>query len=228
MKRIHIILLSVLLILISSCSTTYTSMKRVMQVQEGMSQREVQGLLGTPDYRRFDGYLEEWEFYRENGNVLISAPMTILIQFVDGEVTRMNTYAGYGSTPVPSSVVVSPAVVPGIEPLGISPYEDRYSANVGRIDFRALPPADFDLFFREYRNEPFDSGRVRMLDNLTSSSNLTCRQCCDLIDLCTYDSEKKKLIKRLYPAIADKKNFQIVLDKLTFESDKREIRQSVK
>lgn len=223
MKRVHFILLTMLLILASSCGTSYISMKHVMDIQEGMSQREVQAILGTPDYRRFDGYLEEWEFLRDNGNVLISTAMTIVVQFVDGEVTRMNTYAGYGSTPPPPSVVVSSAVMSGVEPR--LPYDERYPTDVERLRLRAMTSSEFDVFFREYRSEPFDSGRTRMLNNL-SSSNLTCRQCCDLIDLCTFDSEKKKLIKQLYPKIADKKNFQLVLDKLTFESDKREIRQA--
>lgn len=223
MKRVHFILLTMLFILASSCGTTYVSKKHVMGIQEGMSQREVQGILGAPEYRRFDGYLEEWEFRREKWKALTPTPITIVVQFVEGEVVRMNTYAGYGGAPRSPSVVVSSTVVSDIEPR--LPYDEYYPADVERVHLRAMTTPEFDVFFREYKSEPFDSGRTRMLNNL-SSSNLTCRQCCDLIDLCTFDSEKKKLIKQLYPKIADKKNFQLVLDKLTFESDKREIRQA--
>lgn len=52
-----------------------------MGVQQGMTQRDVESIFGKPDYRRFDGDMEEWEFHRDNGTpVLTSEPMTIIVQ----------------------------------------------------------------------------------------------------------------------------------------------------
>ena len=64
MKKIHIILFFTLWVIASSCSTYYVSNKQVMEVQQGMSRQNVERILGKPDYRRFDGNTEEWEFHR--------------------------------------------------------------------------------------------------------------------------------------------------------------------
>ena len=106
MKKIHIILLLALGLGVSSCFTSYISNKQVMGVQQGMTQRDVESILGKPDYRRFDGDMEEWEFHRDNGTpVLTSEPMTIIVQFANKKVISMDTFKGYGR-PSPHPVVV--------------------------------------------------------------------------------------------------------------------------
>jgi len=96
MKKIHIILLLALGLGVSSCFTSYISNKQVMGVQQGMTQRDVESILGKPDYRRFDGDMEEWEFHRDNGTpVLTSEPMTIIDQY--GYIQRLwQTFAASG------------------------------------------------------------------------------------------------------------------------------------
>ena len=64
MKNIHIILFFTLWVILGSCSTYYISNKQVMEVQQGMSRQNVEKILGKPDYRRFDGGGEEWEYHR--------------------------------------------------------------------------------------------------------------------------------------------------------------------
>ena len=64
MKNIHIILFFTLWVILGSCSTYYVSNKQVMEVQQGMSRQNVEKILGKPDYRRFDGGGEEWEYHR--------------------------------------------------------------------------------------------------------------------------------------------------------------------
>ena len=63
MKNIHIILFFTLWVILGSCSTYYVSNKQVMEVQQGMSRQNVEKILGKPDYRRFDGDGEEWEYH---------------------------------------------------------------------------------------------------------------------------------------------------------------------
>ena len=38
-----------------------------MGINQGMTQSQVESVLGKPDFRRFDGDMEEWEFHRDNG-----------------------------------------------------------------------------------------------------------------------------------------------------------------
>lgn len=97
MRNISATLLLLLLILNGSCASYYISGKRVMEVQKGMTQQEVSQLLGKPDYRRFEGNFEEWEFRRDKVTPPItSIPMTIIVQFMNNEVISMDTYSGYG------------------------------------------------------------------------------------------------------------------------------------
>jgi hypothetical protein len=48
------------------------------------------------------------------------------------------------------------------------------------------------------------------------------------MDFYRFDSEKKQLMKKIYPKIADKPNFYYAIDKLTFSSDKNEINAFIK
>ena len=88
MKKIHIMLCLALGILVSGCFTSYVSTKQMMGIYQGMTQSQVESVLGKPDFRRFDGDMEEWEFHRDNGTpVLTSEPVTIIVQF--GYVQRL-------------------------------------------------------------------------------------------------------------------------------------------
>ena len=88
MKNIHIILFFTLWVILGSCSTYYVSNKQVMEVQQGMSRQNVEKILGKPDYRRFDGGGEEWEYHRIS-SVLYGNSIKIIVYFADGRVTGM-------------------------------------------------------------------------------------------------------------------------------------------
>ena len=104
MKKIHIMLCLALGILVSGCFTSYVSTKQMMGIYQGMTQSQVESVLGKPDFRRFDGDMEEWEFHRDNGTpVLTSEPVTIIVQFVNREVVSMDTFKGYGR-PAPMQI----------------------------------------------------------------------------------------------------------------------------
>lgn len=326
MKKIPIILFLTLGMILSSCSTYYVSNKRVMEVQEGMTRQNVENILGQPDYRRFDGGIEEWE-YRRVSSVLYQTLMTIIVSFEDGRVIGMNTFNSEERLP-PAPVVMPPSVVvtPPADYLPERPYRktvmtreefDRFFRDyrmeimddaqarfindalndynftsdqckkiVGEIimpdvqiqvmkkmypqvvdkknfhqvinklsssfdrdemkqfllDYHdGLQPGDagyercgamsteeFNSFFREYKEKIFDSDRSKLLDEVVPPSGFTCAQCRRIVEMCTFDSDKKKLIKKLYPKIADRENLSILTDVFDFETDKREIRDFAK
>ena len=58
MKKIHVLWMLLFLVLSTSC----VSVNRLMKVQEGMSRQEISKIFGTPEYRRFDRGMEEWEY----------------------------------------------------------------------------------------------------------------------------------------------------------------------
>ena len=84
MKNIHIILFFTLWVILGSCSTYYVSNKQVMEVQQGMSRQNVEKILGKPDYRRFDGGGEEWEYHRIS-SVLYGNSIKIIALRIDNE-----------------------------------------------------------------------------------------------------------------------------------------------
>lgn len=98
MKKIHVIGMLLFLVLSASCG----SMNKIMQVQEGMSKQEIAKIFGTPDYRRFNRGIEEWE-YRTLSVVTALYKVTV-IAFEDGRVSGMNTFT--------EEVHESPVVVP--------------------------------------------------------------------------------------------------------------------
>lgn len=86
MKKIHVLWVLLFLVLTAGCS----SMNKLMKVQEGMSKQEIIRIFGTPEYRRFDRGIEEWE-YRSLSMVTGEYKVTV-ITFDDGRVSGMDTY----------------------------------------------------------------------------------------------------------------------------------------
>lgn len=219
MKKLHMILILALWMVAGSCSTYYVSNQQVMEVQQGMSQKNVEKILGKPDYRRFDGDMEEWEFHRVS-SVLYATSMRIIVFFADGRVVSMDTFNGdVRPHPAPPVIMPAPVVVntnPG--------YPPKHEGEPHRRP-RAMSPAEFNRFFRDFKNEPFESGRTKMLDEVVLPSGFTCVQGRKLVELYTFDTEKKNMIKKLYPKIDDQKNFSVLTDIFTFEMDKREMRE---
>ena len=75
-----------------------------MQVQEGMSRQEIAKIFGTPDDRRFERGIEEWE-YRTLQVVTGEVKVTV-ITFDEGRVSGMNTFTtGVYQHPAPAPCI---------------------------------------------------------------------------------------------------------------------------
>ena len=86
MKKIHVLLMLLLLVISAGCG----SMNKIMKVQEGMSRQEVSKLFGTPDFRRFDREIEEWEYREASG---VPGEWKVVVITFDGDkVISMNTF----------------------------------------------------------------------------------------------------------------------------------------
>lgn len=62
MRKFKQLLLLVISITLVSCHTTGSIKQKAWKVQQGMTTEEIGQLLGKPDFRRFDGSLEQWEY----------------------------------------------------------------------------------------------------------------------------------------------------------------------
>lgn len=93
---------------------------------------------------------------------------------------------------------------------------------------RVMERNAFDQFVNAVKAEPFDSDRLKMIEGAMVTNDFTSGQCRKLADLYTFDSDKKKIMKLMYPRIHDKENFFMVIESLTFSSDKNEINDFIK
>lgn len=215
MKKIPIILFLTLGMILGSCSTYYVSNKRVMEVQEGMTRQNVENILGQPDYRRFDGGIEEWE-YRRVSSVLYQTLMTIIVSFEDGRVIGMNTFNSEEKLP-PAPVVMPPSVVV-TPPADYLPEDRPYRKTV-------MTREEFDRFFRDYRMEIMDDAQARFINDALNDYNFTSDQCKRIVGEIIMSDVQMKVMKRMYPQVVDKKNFDQVINKLNSSFDRNEMKQ---
>lgn len=219
MKKIHIILCLAVGLLVSSCFTSYVSTKQVMNIHQGMSQREVEAILGKPDYRRFDGDMEEWEFRRNSGTpVLTEEPMTIIVQFSNGEVLSMDTFGGYGR-PSPHPVVVPPPVnntvqvFPGNEPIK---------------EIRLMTDKEFENFIDKLKFTIMSDDQKKLINGMLGNHDVTSTQCVAIVKEFSYTPDQVDVMKVLYPYVRDKQNFNKVIDILFTNIYKDEVRKFIK
>lgn len=93
---------------------------------------------------------------------------------------------------------------------------------------QVMSPPAFEQFMGLMKKQSFDSDRKEVLNHALLTSWFTTDQCIRLMDFYRFDSEKKQLMKKIYPKITDKPNFYNAIDKLTFSSDKKEINTFIK
>ena len=88
MRKFKQLLLLVISITLVSCHTTGSIKQKAWKVQQGMTTEEIGQLLGKPDFRRFDGSLEQWEY--QSGGIATSCKF-LIIEFRNGKVTSMDS-----------------------------------------------------------------------------------------------------------------------------------------
>lgn len=102
MRTIKTGLLAIAICLLASgCSTLFTASKKdtVSHIRPGMSKEQVEGMLGSPDYTRFDGGIEQWEY--GSFYYVDSHSVNVIIDFDNGRVIALNTFNTPPVAPVP-------------------------------------------------------------------------------------------------------------------------------
>lgn len=201
-----------LCVLASGCGSLFTASNKttVSNIRPGMTQAQVQGMLGSPDYKRFDGGVEQWEYrsyYYTQGN----QPVNVIVDFNDGKVVALNSFdtPQYPTPPVPPVVAVCPPARPD--------YPVRHSM--------VLNDKQFDAFFKRVKDEPFDDDRLELLKEEADRTDFTCAQCVRLLRLNTFDDERLQMLRILAPAIIDPENGRMIIDLMDFSSSEAEARK---
>lgn len=91
MKKLRkLTLVSVLAMALSSCASLFTNVAdKAASIEVGMTKEEVTAKMGKPQYRRFDGNRDEWEYrslaQHEDYDVVI-------LHFYNGRVISMDSF----------------------------------------------------------------------------------------------------------------------------------------
>ena len=167
----------------------------------------------------FDGDMEEWEFHRDNGTpVLTSEPVTIIVQFVNREVVSMDTFKGYGRPAPMHSVVVPPAVNTTVE---VFPNHEQVE------EARLMTDPEFDEFINKLKITVMNEDQKKLVDRMLRTYDVTSNQCVKIVKEISYTPDQVEMMKKLYPYVRDKRNFNKVIDILFSNAYKDEMRKFI-
>lgn len=93
---------------------------------------------------------------------------------------------------------------------------------------RVMDEALFSRFLEKVKKEPFSDNRLKMIETALSHSDFTCGQCAQLAKIYTFDDDRMKVMKMMYPRLVDKEAFFMLTDILTFSSSKEEMNKFVR
>lgn len=90
-----------------------------------------------------------------------------------------------------------------------------------------LNPAAFQHIKDRVSQESFSSGRQQLIDAVARDPNnwFTSEQVRELVMMMSFSSEKVHAAVTLYSKVVDKEKFYIVVDSMTFNSEKDEVRK---
>lgn len=182
---------------LTSCSGLFYDLKSdvLHNIQKGMSKQEVSKLLGEPQFRRFDRDLDEWEYSK---NIYGNGYTTIIVNFEDGKVVAMDSFASYDNRPVQSVTVAPNEVI-------VSPPHTIYKKGMSEVEFQR--------FYEKVKSRPFKDDQFEMME-IGSNNSLNCNQCARLMSIYPFDDDKMRVLKLFAPRIADRENYEEILNAL--------------
>ncbi|WP_165219293.1 DUF4476 domain-containing protein [Aquisphaera insulae] len=90
-----------------------------------------------------------------------------------------------------------------------------------------LSQPEFDKLLQGLRKESFDDRRLAYIENFALIRPLSCAQATTLLKSFSFDENRVKATKALYPHLIDRQSFNDVLGAFTFESGRAEARKAV-
>ncbi len=87
---------------------------------------------------------------------------------------------------------------------GRYPDDERFPPQHGTPYARVIPTELFNDFLDRFKKEPFESGKMVLLDMILPGNYFTCDQCRAVASVFAFDSEREKIIKKIYPRVVDR------------------------
>lgn len=89
------------------------------------------------------------------------------------------------------------------------------------------PPGDFDALVRAVEAEPFTDGKLSVLRDAIGHRHFVVNQVMRMMDAMTFPNDKVEAAALMHPRTLDIENWYRVYSKLTFDSNKNELRKRV-
>jgi len=86
----------------------------------------------------------------------------------------------------------------------------------------------FSEFHQMVKKAPFDSDRKPLIEVAVQTAMFTSEQCKKLMELYYPDSDKGQVMRKLYPRVVDPQIFFIVVNTMTFSTEKNNMNQFIK
>ncbi|MDR1518307.1 MAG: DUF4476 domain-containing protein [Dysgonamonadaceae bacterium] len=197
------IIVLLLLVGAGSCSSLYKGRSALMRVEKGMSKDEVGKLLGTPDYRRFNDELEEWEYRR----MITGGDAVVIVYFSGGRVAGMDSFED-------NAPCIMELQTPPMPPRPQTP-----------IYTRGMPEPEFANLLAKIKNEAFKDNQFALLKLAAEKKSFACNQCVGLMSIFPFDDDKLNVVRILAPQLADKENYGAIINALSFLSSEEKARR---
>lgn len=192
----------------SSCGSFMVANTDVLgQIKQGMSQEEVIDLLGTPNYRRIKGDVEELEHNKNLwGN---SGQTTVITRFANNRLIFLDSFPTPAATTDPQPpVVIAPT----------TPDNGQCAHRPGK--YRPMSSTEFEQFYQQVRKESFKQEKLEYISIGASRNSFSCDQCIKMMKLFTFDDDRLAVLEVFAHRIYDRGNFIKIIDCFTFSQSK--------
>lgn len=162
--------------LITGCGSIYWNSNNAMKIQKGMTPQQVISAVGKPDQRRFRSNIEEWEY-------ISSDYSTIIIDFINGKVSGMNTF----KTPKFNA--------PATNNMIIEPQEDAF----------------FIRLYNNVKKATWADDMQKALHQNLGDAEISCYECAKLLKLFSFEDDRLKALKYIAPHLSNNQ-FEVILD----------------
>ena len=95
----------------------------------------------------------------------------------------------------------------------------QWHAKQGKAD-KYMSAQEFDVLYRKVKEKAFKEQQMELIEIGSLDSRFACHQCRRIMEIFKFDDDKLRVLDIMAPHIVDKKNAPMLIDALTFESNK--------
>ena len=90
---------------------------------------------------------------------------------------------------------------------------------------RVISNNDFQQLYNRVKSKPFKDDQLELLSIGVGNRYFSCQQCIRLMSIYTFDDDKLKVLDIVAPRIADRENYEDIVDSLDFLSSQDKVRK---